>query len=84
MPQPITGLPRVITVLPLAPGLAVVGTGVQMPSTQLALLKRPVVDVVDEQPVSRAGSESEGSAFLPSEVPKAPAVPVYPRKQARH
>jgi hypothetical protein len=54
-----------------------------MPSTQLASLEAPLT-VADEAEVSRAGTEKQGSAFLPEDVPKAPVVPVYPRKQARH
>jgi hypothetical protein len=40
--------------------------------------------IVQEQPISRAGSTAGVSAFLPGDTPTAPVVPVYPRKQARH
>jgi hypothetical protein len=64
-------------------GVAVAGGGVRMPAAQLASLQMPETNV-NQLPISRVGSEQGGSAFLPSEVPAAPAVPVYPRKQARH
>ena len=54
-----------------------------MPVTQLASVEAPH-DIADERPVTRAGSEEEGNAFLPEEVPVAPVVPVRPRKQARY
>lgn len=55
--------------------LAVVAGGVRLPAVEVA----QAAPVVEERPKS---------AFLPAEVkpvaPKAPVVPVYPRKQARH
>jgi hypothetical protein len=51
-----------------------------MPVTQLASLEAPR-ELVEQRPVSRVGSEEEGNAFLPEEVP---VVPVYPPKQARN
>jgi hypothetical protein len=75
-------MPAVIA-SPVAPGLAVAAGGIRMPETQLASLQAPDV-LADDLPVSRVGSEREGSAFLPTEAPVAPVVPVYPRKQARH
>jgi hypothetical protein len=72
----------VVMASPVAPGLAVAGNGIRMPATQLASLQAPIV--ADQRPVSRVGSDKVGSTFLESETPKAPAVPVYRRKQARN
>jgi len=66
--------------------LAVIAGGVRLPAFEVA----QAAPVIDERPISRAGSKVGESAFLPAQVkptaPKAPApvVPVYPRKQARH
>jgi hypothetical protein len=66
----------------VAPGLSVAGNGVRMPTTQLASLEAPQ-HVADQRPVERVGSERVGSTFLET-APRAPTVPVYKRKQARH
>ena len=72
-----TGLPMAA---PQIPQLTLVAEGVRAPGAQLSSLARPAVQVAeDDRPIGRAGSERAGSAFLP-----APAVPVYPPKQARH
>jgi hypothetical protein len=72
----------VIVTVPVAPGLVVAGTGLRMPNLQLASLDSPTL--VDQRSVSRAGSETTGSTFLEVVAPERPAVPVYPKKQARH
>lgn len=61
------------------PQLTVIGEGIAMPRVQQAWVQPAVEQAQDDRPIGRAGSETVGSAFLP-----APAVPVYPRKQARH
>jgi len=66
--------------------LAVIAGGVRLPTFEVA----QAAPVIDERPISRAGSKVGENAFLPAPVkpavPKAPApiVPVYPAKQARH
>jgi len=72
-----------VTASPVAPALAITAGGIRMPEAQLASLQAPDV-LADDRPVSRVGSEREGSAYLPRKVPQAPVVPVYPQKQARH
>jgi hypothetical protein len=71
-----------VRIVPIAPGLAVADTGVRMPGTQLASFEAPTV--ADQRPISRVGSEKTGNTFLEVPKPKAPVVPVYRRKQARH
>jgi hypothetical protein len=65
--------PSVLVAAQLAPQLAVIGSGVRMPTLQLAQIEEADVEenatVAVAQPVQRAPS---------------PVVPVYPRKQARH
>jgi hypothetical protein len=51
-----------------------------MPSIQVA----DAGPIVDEQPISRVGSDAGVNGFLPGDTPIAPVVPVYPRKPARH
>ena len=64
-------------------GLTIVAGGVRISSPQLASLEAPLpLEVKDERSVTRQGSKTQGSAFLPTA--PAPVVPVYPRKQARH
>ncbi|WBH18045.1 two-partner secretion domain-containing protein [Sphingomonas radiodurans] len=74
----LTGLTPVPAFAAAIPQFSVVGTGVNMPTVQLASVQpAPVQQAQDDRPA--AGAERVGNAFLP-----APAVPVYPRKQARH
>lgn len=83
--NPLIGIAPALVAAPVGLNLAVVAGGVRLPVVQLA-----EAPVIDELPISRAGSEVGESAFLPAQVkpiaPAAPApvVPVYPRKQARY
>lgn len=63
-----------LVALPVGPGIAVAGNGVRMPPTQLASVEVPVI--LEQPPVERP--------IIEREVPKAPVVPVYRRKQARY
>jgi hypothetical protein len=83
--SPLVGIAPAFVAAPAGLQLAVIGGGVRLPTFDVAQAAP-----VDERPIARAGSEAGESAFLPAKVkpaaPKgpAPAVPVYPRKQARH
>jgi len=81
--SPLLGIVSGVVAAPAALQLAVIAGGVRLPAFEVA----QAAPVIDERPISRAGSKVGESAFLPAQVkPKAPApvVPVYPRKQARH
>jgi filamentous hemagglutinin family protein len=79
---PLMGLGPVVIGATVMPQLSVVGTGVNIPIQQASIQPAtPVAAIEDDRPVERVGSDARGSAFLPA---PAPAVPVYPRKQARH
>jgi hypothetical protein len=69
-------------VIGAVPGLqlAVIAGGVRMPAVPLA-----AAQPAEELPISRTGNTPGPNALLPARpAPVAPAVPVYPRKQARH
>lgn len=80
--QPITGIAPPVVASPVAPGLGIDAGGVRLPTSQLASVEAPEIEVAEERPITRAGSEKAGNTFLPK--PVAPVVPVRPRKQARH
>jgi filamentous hemagglutinin family protein len=74
----LTGLAPVPVFAAAIPQFSVIGTGVNMPSVQLASVQPvPVQQATNDRPLD----DRLGSAFLPA---PAPVVPVYPRKQARH
>lgn len=82
--NPLLGVTPALIAAPAGLQLAVIAGGISMPTIQVA----EIAPVVDERPISRAGSKVGGNAFLPSvvkpSVVRTPVVPVYPRKQARH
>ncbi|MDB5696708.1 MAG: filamentous hemagglutinin [Sphingomonas bacterium] len=76
----LTGIAPIAVGAPAIPQLSVDGIGVAMPRVQLSWRQPAMLQQAkDDRPVSRIGTQPSGNAFLP-----APAVPVYPRKQARH
>lgn len=80
--QPGASFAPATPISPIVGELVVAGGGLRMP-VQLASLEVPR-EFAEEQPFRRAGSETAGSAFLPSAAPEIPKVPVYPKKRARH
>jgi filamentous hemagglutinin family protein len=81
--SPLVGLAPVEGAPPPVPQLTVIGGGITMPTVQLASTEAPSVELAEERPITRAGSDAGESAFLPAPIPR-PIVPVYPRKQARY
>ena len=76
----LTGVLTPATAVASVPRLTVNGIGVAMPLVQQAWITRPTVQqAAQDRPVGRSDEQPRGNAFLP-----APAVPVYPRKQARN
>jgi hypothetical protein len=76
----LTGLAPLPILAAFGPQFSMIGRGVNIPTTQLASLQpAPVALAAEERPASTPNRV--GNAFLPE---PAPAVPVYPRKQARH
>lgn len=65
-------------VVPAGLQLAVLGSGVRLPVVQTA-----AVAPVEETAVVQSADNAVGGA-APFVAPAGPAVPVYPRKQARH
>ena len=84
IPQPLSQLAPAVAVAAVAPGLGIAGSGVRMPTSQLASLASPGEGARLDVRGGRPADTGITSTPVESQMPKTPVVPVYPRKQARH